>query len=275
MTTLENDLIRWESGELTLEDVESMHPDVGIRELVRVHTRLAMLRAIPMPDVDRAWTMTVSKLEPRSEPALQRMRGWVRKPLIASFASVVMTGGAAYAAGVGPVERAVDRAWEGVKNVVTRDSHDARDVASENDESQETEVTETEVEAPTVAETPPPGDDADGERGKSKSKGASEDHRKDEANKHRGWVHKKDKKEKSAKPETPADGAEPPGQSKESNEQSPSSNAGGPGGDKSSAHTEAADDSGAEAAPVEEEPPAPPAPPAHSNAGGNGKSKDK
>ncbi|MGH2806634.1 MAG: hypothetical protein ACRDKT_05105 [Actinomycetota bacterium] len=271
MTWLERDLVRWENGELTLEDVETAHPDVGIRELVRVHTRLAMLRAIPMPDVEHAWSMTVSKLEDRGAPAMQRLRAWVRKPLIASFASVVMTGGAAYAAGVDPVERAVDRAWAGITKVVTRDTVDARDIAAENEDAGTTdELTTTETD-PVVVETPPPGDDADGEHGKSKSKGNSADHRKDEANKHRGWVHKKDKKEKGA---SSGGAVAAPGKSKEPKGSSASAS-GDPGKDKSSAHTEAADDSGGGPAPVEQEPPAPPAPPATSNAGGNGKGKGK
>lgn len=118
MSSLERDLIRWENGELTLEEVESAHPEAGVRELMRLHTRLSMLRAIPLPDVEKAWTMTLPRLEApsRAKPVRvaaparsSRLRDWARRPLAASFAALVMSGGAAYAAGVEPVQRAVDR----------------------------------------------------------------------------------------------------------------------------------------------------------------------
>jgi hypothetical protein len=287
MSPLERDLIRWERGEVTLEDVEAAHPEVGIHELVRVHTRLSMLRAIPMPDVERAWSMTISRLDDRAEPMMARMRAWVRKPLIASFASVVMTGGAAYAAGVDPVERAVDGAWAGLTRVVTKESRDARDVAAEEEREAAAAEETTSESAPVVTSTEPPGHDDDGEHGKSKTKGKSADHRKDEQNRHRGWVNKKDKdkvKEEKAKPPKPATPGNPGGNSSAngggSDNAAPPAPSDGNGSDKkddASAHSEASDGSAAPA----EDPPAPPAPPANSNAGGNGggngqsKAKDK
>ena len=124
MSSLARDLIRWEKGELTLEQVESAHPEAGVRELMRLHTRLSMLRAIPLPDVEKAWSMTLPALEGGSTqrtaaapPRSSRLRDWARRPLAASFAALFMSGGAAYAAGVEPVQRAVDGVLDRARNV--------------------------------------------------------------------------------------------------------------------------------------------------------------
>ena len=200
MSSLAQDLLRWEKGELSLEEVERAHPEAGVRDLMRLHTRLSMLRAIPLPDVDRAWSMTLPRLEGSPKPVPEvtpvrvparssRLRDWARRPLAASFAAVVMSGGMAYAAGVEPVQRAVD-------GMVDR----ARDMTGMGEPNGgEDEVTTTapsdasEVDPASNGATPPGKERSDEVRGQGKEKGPNHGRREF------GHSHKKDKKVKEEK----------------------------------------------------------------------------
>lgn len=171
MNALERDLIRWENGEMTLEQVERAHPEAGVRELMRLHTRLSMLRAISLPDVEKAWSMTLPMLdrgmtsEPVRSPARSsRLRDWARRPLAASFAAVVMSGGAAYAAGFEPVQRAVDRVWDRAKEVTGLEG-------SDEEESTSVAPSDDDASAKSSGASAPGRERADEVRGQGREKG--------------------------------------------------------------------------------------------------------
>lgn len=136
MSTLETALARWENGETTLEELELSHPETGVRDLVGLHTQLSMMGAVPLPDVDRGWNALRSNLPDRPTPALERLRSWARRPLLASVAAVVVSGGVAYAAGVEPVQRFVDGTWNVVLHgvaVLTGDGEESTSDKTDND----------------------------------------------------------------------------------------------------------------------------------------------
>ncbi len=292
MSSLAQDLIRWEKGELTLEEVERAHPEAGVRDLMRLHTRLSMLRAIPLPDVDRAWSMTLPRLEgppaPGSQPVRvlkrsSRLRDWARRPIAASFAAVVMSGGMAYAAGVEPVQRAVD-------GMVDR----ARDMTGFGNKSDGEDEFNAATSEDSIDETTNDGDvttdsDETEEHGKSESRGNSAAHRKDDENRHRGHVNKKDgkPKDKESHPgkadapgltgENPGKGTPPvsPGTDDSSKPDKDKNDSAAPGAGNAEVHVDRPDEStvGGGAAPAPAAPGA--SGEAHGNGNGSGKDKNK
>jgi hypothetical protein len=112
MSHFEDDMGAWETGELSITDVATKHPDTDVSALVALHESLATLASTPVPDPEMSWQRLQAQLPDRSGLA-DRARGWIRRPLMVVVATAALSTGAAYAAGLEP-QRGVQWVWEKV-----------------------------------------------------------------------------------------------------------------------------------------------------------------
>jgi hypothetical protein len=125
---LDEDLARWEAGELTLPELEDRYPDGDVRELVVLHDRLVDLTAEETPDPEWGWAAMRTRLVPRRTPNL-----WVRvgrrahRPAMVAAVAAVLAGGFAFAAE--PVRQVVARVLGDVIELI-RDGDAASRLAS-------------------------------------------------------------------------------------------------------------------------------------------------
>lgn len=102
----ERDLERWESGEASELSLEFDHPEQDVRGLVELQQRLRGLSSEPAPDPEPGWAALRERL-----PARPRRSAWTpsRLRLVAAVAAALLAAASiAYAAGLGPVRRAID-----------------------------------------------------------------------------------------------------------------------------------------------------------------------
>lgn len=106
---LDDDLQRWEAGELSLAEIEARHPGQDVEALVGLHARVARLGSHPVPDPEAAWELLSTRLEPRrSETARPRPHRSRRRVVAAVVAVVIAAPAVSYAAAPDAV-RAVAR----------------------------------------------------------------------------------------------------------------------------------------------------------------------
>lgn len=106
---LDDDLQRWEAGELSLAEIEARHPGQDVEALVGLHARVARLGSRPAPDPEAAWELLRTRLEPRrSETARPRPHRSRRRVVAAVVAVVIAAPAVSYAAAPDAV-RAVAR----------------------------------------------------------------------------------------------------------------------------------------------------------------------
>ncbi|MEA2446890.1 MAG: hypothetical protein QOK47_527 [Actinomycetota bacterium] len=109
MNNFEQDLSAWETGEMTVSELESAHPELDVTGLVSLHESLTTMTAVPAPDPEMSWQRLEAQLPARSRLS-DRAKSWVRRPLMIVIATTALSTGAAYAAGLEP-QRSVHWVW--------------------------------------------------------------------------------------------------------------------------------------------------------------------
>lgn len=123
-----DDAVRWESGELSLDELEARHPGRDVRGLADLSGRFAAIAESPTPDPEASWTALRDRLPVRMWTP-ERVQRRVRRSLVAAAAAAMLAGTSiAYAAGVEPVRHQVDRIVSSVVDLVSGEdagnSHD-------------------------------------------------------------------------------------------------------------------------------------------------------
>ena len=114
---LDEDLARWEAGELSLPELENRHPEGYVRELLSLHDRLVDLTVEETPDPEPGWVAMRPRLRPRRVP-----NRWIRvgrrahRPAVFAAAAVMLAGGLAFAAE--PVRQVVARVFSDVIELI-------------------------------------------------------------------------------------------------------------------------------------------------------------
>jgi len=99
----DEDLTRWERGEISLTDLAARHPDQDVFGLAGVYLRLTTAGREPTPDPEEGWeAVRVGLLDPTPR-ALHRGRRWATRSVMAAAALTILTAGLALA--VEPVRR--------------------------------------------------------------------------------------------------------------------------------------------------------------------------
>lgn len=138
MIRVEDDLARWEAGELSLAEVELRHPDADVSGLADLHWKLSSMLTEEDLDADLTWAAIRLRLPEGALPLRDRFmarkwtlrerlllsRKWpmrLRRPLVAAVAAVFLLAGLAYAAGVDPVREQVHRVVDAVTGIFRGD----------------------------------------------------------------------------------------------------------------------------------------------------------
>jgi hypothetical protein len=114
---LDEDLARWEAGELSLRDLEDRYPEGYVRELLSLHDRLVDLTVEETPDPEPGWVAMRPRLRPRRIP-----NRWIRigrrahRPAMVAAAAVLLAGGLAFAAE--PVRQVMARVFRDVVQLI-------------------------------------------------------------------------------------------------------------------------------------------------------------
>jgi hypothetical protein len=114
--TLLHDLALWERGELDTRDLVKRHPEREVGEALSIHLRLLSAAHNELPDPRLSWPAVRDRLTARRPPLLVKFGLWLRRPLVAGAASVLV-GGAAVAATVEPVRDGLGAAVRGVASL--------------------------------------------------------------------------------------------------------------------------------------------------------------
>jgi hypothetical protein len=99
----DEDLTRWERGEISLTDLAARHPDQDVFGLAGVYLSLATAGREPTPDPEEGWDAVRVGLLDRTPRALHRGRRWTTRSVMAAAALTILTAGLALA--VEPVSR--------------------------------------------------------------------------------------------------------------------------------------------------------------------------
>ena len=114
---LDEDLARWEAGELSLRELEDRYPEGYVRELLSLHDRLVDLTVEETPDPEPGWVAMRPRLRPRRVP-----NRWIRvgrrahRPAVFAAAAVMLAGGLAFAAE--PVRQVMARVFSDVIELI-------------------------------------------------------------------------------------------------------------------------------------------------------------
>lgn len=105
---LAGDLGRWETGELSLVELEARHPGHDVGSLVGVHARMATLTGQPVPDPESAWAVLNTVLAAHPLTATRRRPPKRRRFVAAIVGAMIAMPAVSYAAAPDAV-RAVAR----------------------------------------------------------------------------------------------------------------------------------------------------------------------
>jgi hypothetical protein len=94
---LDQDLARWEEGEISFDEVAARHPVQDARELRRLRDRLAALATEPTPEPDRGWAALKEHLADRRPGVLRRVGRRAYRPVLVAAAVMLFTAGLAFA----------------------------------------------------------------------------------------------------------------------------------------------------------------------------------
>lgn len=119
MKRLIKDLAAWETGQLSLPDVEARHPREHVRSLVSLHERLASVGRQSAPPPAGAWETLRSRLPDKGRAVPWRVRR-VRLAVATGLAAAAL-GALAYAAGPDAVRSGVASAVERVTEFFTEE----------------------------------------------------------------------------------------------------------------------------------------------------------
>jgi hypothetical protein len=131
---LDEDLARWEAGELSLRELEDRYPEEYVRELLSLHHRLVDLTIEETPDPEPGWVAMRPRLRPRRIP-----NRWIRigrrahRPAMVAAAAVLLAGGLAFAAE--PVRQVVARVFSDVIELIRDGDASSRLASSVKDVS--------------------------------------------------------------------------------------------------------------------------------------------
>lgn len=95
---LAGDLSRWETGELSLVELEARHPGHDVGALVGVHARMAALTDEPVPDPEPAWAALSTVLEAGPRAGTRRRQPSRRRLVAAIVAATIAMPAVSYAA---------------------------------------------------------------------------------------------------------------------------------------------------------------------------------
>jgi len=102
-----DDAARWEAGGLAMDEFEARHPRRDVRGLVGLAEALSAMATPPVSDPEMSWETLRDQLPVRISAV--HVRKARRSVVVAVAAATLATTSVAYAAGVGPVRRSVDR----------------------------------------------------------------------------------------------------------------------------------------------------------------------
>lgn len=108
MSTLERDLTLWADGDLPEADLLAAHGDEA-GQLIALHNMLRSVESEELP----TFNSFADRLAPRPVGLVDRLKMKAQRPIAVALGSVLMTGGAAYAA-VPPVRDAINNAVQKV-----------------------------------------------------------------------------------------------------------------------------------------------------------------
>lgn len=90
------DLVAWESGELSSQELASRH-GAEASSMAAVHERLAFVALRPAPDAEAGWAALVQKLEDHPIAPVVELKPSRRKAALLAIAAAMMLGGTALA----------------------------------------------------------------------------------------------------------------------------------------------------------------------------------
>jgi VCBS repeat-containing protein len=109
---LEENLARWERGEISPGELASRHPEDNTADIVSLYARLTALASLDTPDPTPGWNAVRARLQDRPARTLRRRRRRVHRPIVVAAAIVVLIGGVAVASE--PVRRGAGRILDGL-----------------------------------------------------------------------------------------------------------------------------------------------------------------
>jgi Bacterial Ig domain len=92
---LDQDLARWEEGEISFDEVAARHPVQDARDLRRLRDRLAVLATEPTPEPDPGWAALKEQLADRRPSLLRRVGQRAYRPVLVAAAVTLVTAGLA------------------------------------------------------------------------------------------------------------------------------------------------------------------------------------
>lgn len=92
------DLGRWETGELSLVELEARHPGHDVGSLIGVHARMATLTSEAVPDPEPAWAVLSTVLAAHPRAATRRRPPSRRRCVAAIVAAMIAMPAVSYAA---------------------------------------------------------------------------------------------------------------------------------------------------------------------------------
>lgn len=92
--SFDEDLARWEAGELSIDELATAYPDEDVRGIASVHAAFAGIAREPVPDASASWERLGARL-----PARARVGRARRRAIVIGLAAAMLMGSAiAYAA---------------------------------------------------------------------------------------------------------------------------------------------------------------------------------
>lgn len=130
---LEADLVAWEMGQLSFEELGARYPGMRMPALADLDERLRAAAAVSVPEPGPSWDRLAERLPERAVAAERALQvapvrepvrpsspaAWrrIRRPLVAALAAVLLFGSAALAA-PGPVRAGIDAIRRSVESLV-------------------------------------------------------------------------------------------------------------------------------------------------------------
>lgn len=131
--TLADDLARWQTGQLSADELRQRHPAADVDAVVAAHARVLTWAQTPVPDPEIAWARVTGALVARSGPPRPRR---LRRSVVAAIIATAVAGPAvSYAA-------APDAVRSGIRQVADlfTDRHDDGPRRADDAEREDTTV---------------------------------------------------------------------------------------------------------------------------------------